>query len=170
MSKKLADERHLTVLVTANHFNILSPEEWQQRFNYWVDAIPPGLSPIEEYEVGLTLTDDETIRELNRTYRHQDQSTDVLAFADLETSGPTVPELLEEEPLYLGDIIISIETAQQQATAAGQTLTQETVWLATHGFLHLLGWDHPDHVSLTKMLARQQELLETFPAVNQKSS
>jgi probable rRNA maturation factor len=86
----------------------------------------------------------------------------VLSFAALEAETPLAPELLESEPLYLGDIIISLDTAQRQAEAAGHSLRWETVWLASHGFLHLLGWDHPDDNQLEAMLAKQGDLLRAI--------
>ena len=63
------------------------------------------------------------------------------------------------EPLYLGDIVISLETAAQQSQQQGHSLTVELAWLAAHGLLHLLGWDHPDAASLALMLEQQKILL-----------
>ena len=65
-----------------------------------------------------------------------------------------------EEPLELGDIVISVQTAARQAPEHGHSLERELLFLASHGLLHLLGWDHPDDASLTAMLARQQQLLD----------
>ena len=65
-------------------------------------------------------------------------------------------------PLYLGDIVISVDTAQRQVQQHGHTLQTELVWLAAHGLLHLLGWDHPDDDSLTRMLSQQAILLQTI--------
>jgi rRNA maturation RNase YbeY len=64
-----------------------------------------------------------------------------------------------DEPLELGDIVISLETAARQAEAGGTGLEAELLFLASHGLLHLLGWDHPDEPSLTAMLARQETLI-----------
>ena len=63
------------------------------------------------------------------------------------------------EPLELGDIVISLESAARQAAAAGTSLEAELLFLASHGLLHLLGWDHPDEASLAAMLSRQETLL-----------
>jgi probable rRNA maturation factor len=63
------------------------------------------------------------------------------------------------EPLELGDIVISLESAARQAAAAGTNLEAELLFLASHGLLHLLGWDHPDEASLATMLARQEALI-----------
>lgn len=63
------------------------------------------------------------------------------------------------EPLELGDIVISLDTAARQASDHSQSLVQELQFLASHGLLHLLGWDHPDAASLEAMLQRQDKLL-----------
>ena len=63
------------------------------------------------------------------------------------------------EPLELGDIVISLESAARQAAAAGTSLEAELQFLASHGLLHLLGWDHPDEASLATMLSRQETLI-----------
>ena len=63
------------------------------------------------------------------------------------------------EPLELGDIVISLETAARQAAAADTSLEAELLFLASHGLLHLLGWDHPDEASLAAMLSRQEALI-----------
>ncbi len=63
------------------------------------------------------------------------------------------------EPLELGDIVISLESAARQAAAAGTSLEAELLFLASHGLLHLLGWDHPDEASLATMLSLQEALI-----------
>jgi probable rRNA maturation factor len=119
--------------------------------------------------LSLRLTDDKEIQTLNAQYRDRDCPTDVLSFAALETEVPEIPlELLTEEPLYLGDIIISIDTAERQAKERGHSLRWEVTWLAAHGFLHLLGWDHPDRESLNAMLDRQEKLLNLLEASAQE--
>ena len=65
--------------------------------------------------------------------------------------------------LELGDIVISLDTAARQAPEHGHSLEQELLFLASHGLLHLLGWDHPDDASLAAMLARQERLLAAAP-------
>jgi probable rRNA maturation factor len=104
------------------------------------------------------LTSDDHIQELNREFRQIDQPTDVLAFSAQET---LLPEgILEVSGVkLLGDIVISVPTALQQAKAQGHKLSDELAWLATHGLLHLLGWDHPDELSLQRMLQQQRDLL-----------
>lgn len=154
----------LEVVVEANHpqGGIIPEVNWQTWFGQWATQVDLPPSPLGAYELSLTLTDDAEIAELNGTYRQMDRPTDVLSFAALEDDTPLAPELLETEPLYLGDIIISLDTAQKQAEAAGHSLAWETVWLASHGFLHLLGWDHPDEEQLEAMLAKQGDLLRSI--------
>ncbi|HEY9626819.1 MAG TPA: rRNA maturation RNase YbeY [Coleofasciculaceae cyanobacterium] len=138
--------------------------EWQSWFQRWLEALDsepfhPILAEYQEYELSLRLTDDAEIQTLNAQYRHKDQPTDVLAFATLETDGPQV-DPLTAQPLYLGDIVISVETAQAQAQQQNHSLRQELAWLGAHALLHLLGWDHPDEASLMLMLKRQESLLQ----------
>ena len=66
--------------------------------------------------------------------------------------------------LELGDIVISLDTAARQAPEHGHSLEQELLFLASHGLLHLVGWDHPDDASLAAMLARQGDLLDPAAA------
>jgi probable rRNA maturation factor len=137
----------------------LIPETtWTDWFHTWINYLQPTGSPINTYGVSLLLTDDAGIQVYNSTYRHQDAPTDVLAFAALEGSLPD-SALWETEPWELGDVIISVETGDRQRLDHGFSLTQELAWLATHGFLHLLGWDHPDEQRLAEMLDCQRNLL-----------
>jgi probable rRNA maturation factor len=91
---------------------------------------------LQKRELSIVLTGDERIRELNRDYRDKDKPTDVLAFSQLEGAfggggGP-----------LLGDVIVSIPTAERQARARRSNLTSELTMLLAHGLLHLVGWDH----------------------------
>jgi probable rRNA maturation factor len=134
---------------------------WTSWLQNWLEAMYPNIPKGDAYELSLRLTGDEEIQRLNAQYRHKNQPTDVLAFAALEVDAPQLPEEFSElEPLYLGDIIISVETADRQAQQQGHSLAIELAWLASHGFLHLLGWDHPDEEGLIKMLSQQETLLK----------
>ncbi|WP_448599859.1 rRNA maturation RNase YbeY [Thermoleptolyngbya sp.] len=140
----------------------VSQDTWADWFQTWLTALAPTRSPIGAYELSLRLTTDAEIHQLNAQYRQVDRPTDVLSFSAIE-SGVTLPaSLLAEEPAPLGDIIISLDTATTQAQQRGHTLTEELAWLASHGLLHLLGWDHPDEAHLQKMLQQQVNLLQTI--------
>lgn len=132
---------------------------WETWFYTWIKFLKVDLSPIHAYELSLQLVNDSDIRRLNAIYRQKDYPTDVLAFAALATQTPQPAELWSAFPVCLGDIVISIETAQRQAQQQKCSLKHELTWLAAHGLLHLLGWDHPDDESLTKMLNKQTQLL-----------
>lgn len=119
---------------------------------------------VERAEVSISIVDDETIRELNRTYRQMDASTDVLSFALNETveGEPEIHygEMEEEADTSLGDIVISLPTAQRQAQEYGHSLERELAFLTIHGFLHLLGYDHMNDEDEKVMFARQRAILE----------
>ncbi|MFM7601362.1 MAG: rRNA maturation RNase YbeY [Pseudanabaena sp.] len=138
-------------------------EQWQEWFAKWETCLVSEQTIADgEYELSLAITDDLTIQQLNLQYRQQDRPTDVLSFASLESDIPEIPsdESGYTEPTYLGDIIISQTTATFQAEERGHSLTYELAWLAAHGLLHLLGWDHPDDDSLEAMLKQQDLMLQ----------
>jgi probable rRNA maturation factor len=137
----------------------LTESQWQHYFEQWINALNPQQSKIQAYEVSLLLTTDTEIQTLNAAYRQQDRPTDVLAFAALEWDGPTSPEMADLST-NLGDIAISVDTAALQAAENGHDLSLELIWLASHGLLHLLGWDHPDAAQLNQMLTEQARLIE----------
>jgi probable rRNA maturation factor len=139
----------------------ISPTTWSNWLQTWLTILAPDLSPVGRYELCLRLTTDPEIQSLNATYCHTDQPTDVLSFAATEAEMPDITELRQEQPLYLGDVVISVETAQRQAEQRGHSLTVELAWLASHGLLHLLGWDHPDEASLQAMLDQQMKLMQS---------
>lgn len=92
-------------------------------------------------EVSLLLTNDKEIQNLNKKYRNIDAPTDVLAFSQVVNDKNTFETIFPDEYL-LGDIVISVETAQRQAFERKHSLLLEIVFLTIHGFLHLLGYDH----------------------------
>jgi probable rRNA maturation factor len=141
--------------------NPISTSTWEHWFSQWLETLHPDSPPAPTYELTLRLTDDAEIQELNAQFRHKNQPTDVLSFAALEVDSPQIPpDMQAAESVYLGDLVISVETAYRQAQQQGHPLTIELAWLATHGLLHLLGWDHPDEESLQRMLNQQQALLQ----------
>ena len=107
---------------------------------------------------------DVAIAALNQDWRALAGPTDVLAFAAQDPDLDGLPALpagpgAEAAALELGDIVISLDTAPRQALEHGHSLERELLFLASHGLLHLLGWDHPDDEALASMLARQEALL-----------
>jgi probable rRNA maturation factor len=103
-------------------------------------------------DMTIVLTDDTQLHELNREYLGVDAPTDVLSFPASETDPETgVP--------YLGDILISIPRATQQAQAAGHPVEAEVQLLVVHGTLHLLGHDHAEAEDKARMWEAQAEVL-----------
>lgn len=151
-------------LELSNHYtdSAIATETWETWFNRWLEILQHNLPMAPTYELSLCLTTDAEIQALNAQYRHQDKPTDVLAFATLEVDFPQPIKMRSHLPLYLGDIVISVDTAQRQAQQQGHPLLSELAHLAAHGLLHLLGWDHPDEDSLTLMLDQQAVLLQTI--------
>lgn len=137
----------------------IQESEWQNWLEKWLSLLELDFDEQKTYEISLILTDDQEIQSLNQQYRDKDQPTDVLSFAALETDFPEMDFL---DSVSLGDIIISVETAQKQALSQGHSLRVELAWLASHGFLHLLGWDHPDDHFLKEMLTLQEFLLNSI--------
>ncbi|QEY32835.1 rRNA maturation RNase YbeY [Synechococcus sp. RSCCF101] len=142
-----------------------SEQAWMELLSHWLEALQGRLpAPLRAggYSLGLHLVDDAGIAELNHAWRQREGPTDVLSFP-AQDSGPSDWSGPAGSPLELGDIVISVPTAQRQAGDAGHGLAHELRWLASHGLLHLLGWDHPDDASLEAMLALQDELLSAPP-------
>lgn len=110
----------------------------------------------EDVEVSLLLIDNKEIKHLNNEYRNVNEATDVLSFPmydDLE-------EALDEDYLYLGDIVISGERAVEQAKDYGHSVEREIGYLTVHSVLHLLGYDHMDEDEKKVMREREEEILE----------
>ena len=104
------------------------------------------------------LTDDATVRQLNRDFREVDKPTDVLSFPLAD------PEALEDPsaPVFLGEIYISLDTAGAQAKAARHPLAREVTHLTIHGILHLLGHDHPTPATRKRMWSEERRLLRAL--------
>lgn len=113
----------------------------------------------EKTEISLLFTDDKFIRSLNHQYRGIDKSTDVLSFSLRE--GP-VKALESGIDKLLGDIIVSVETAQRQADNLNHSLEKELILLLIHGLLHLTGYDHEKEKDYKIMREKEGEIWEIF--------
>jgi probable rRNA maturation factor len=140
-------------------WEFVEPELSELELSEFQVELLPTLLDNQSLDLSLRLTDDQEIQDLNQQYRQQNHPTDVLAFAALEVEIPQLSPQ-DDSPVYLGDIVISIDTAGRQAAQLGHSLEIEVAWLAAHGLLHLLGWDHPDRASLHRMIRLQVYLLE----------
>ncbi|WP_142827792.1 rRNA maturation RNase YbeY [Planococcus soli] len=113
-------------------------------------------------EVSVTFVTNEMIRDINREYRGKDQPTDVISFAMEELGEGETAIIGSPEPRMLGDIIISLDRTKEQAADYGHSFERELGFLAIHGFLHLLGYDHMTEEDEKKMFSRQEEILASL--------
>ena len=93
-------------------------------------------------EVSITFTDNESIHKLNAKYRGVDRPTDVLSFPLFDYEGTSEEPPVDEMMNMLGDIVISLERAAEQAEEFGHSFEREVAFLTAHSMLHLLGYDH----------------------------
>ena len=113
-----------------------------------------------DVQLSVTFTDNEGIRAINKSYRSIDSATDVLSFPLVDFEGGEEPPT--DEPLLpLGDIVISLERAREQAEEFGHSYERELAFLTVHSMLHLLGYDHVNSEEEDlDMRRRQKEILE----------
>ena len=104
----------------------------------------------------IIIVDNEKIHEINKEYRNVDRPTDVISFALEENEDYEVKERL------LGDIYISIDKVYEQAKEYGHSVKRELFFLVTHGFLHLLGYDHMKKEDEEIMFPLQEEILDSY--------
>lgn len=113
----------------------------------------------EECEISVSIVDNEEIRQINRQFRNIDKATDVLSFPMLTFQEGEQAERNEDGEILLGDIIISLERAREQAAEYGHSLKREIAFLTAHSMLHLLGYDHMTPEEEEEMFRRQKEIL-----------
>ena len=109
-----------------------------------------------EAEISLTLTGNDQIREINSQTRQIDRPTDVLSFPMYEAD----EEIDDFELVLFGDIVISLERAEEQRVEYGHTLSREVLYLFCHGLLHLCGYDHENEEDKAQMRKREEEILD----------
>ncbi|MFW5646966.1 MAG: rRNA maturation RNase YbeY [Acetivibrio ethanolgignens] len=122
-----------------------------------------------EAEVNVVLTDNEEIHRVNKEFRNIDRPTDVLSFPMIEYEVPGNFDFLEERDdcfhpesgeLLLGDIMISVERALEQAVEYGHSLEREMAFLTVHSVLHLCGYDHMEEEERLIMEEKQRLILD----------
>lgn len=111
-------------------------------------------------EVSVTFTDNEGIHELNKKFREVDKPTDVLSFPLFDFEGETDEPPVDEIMSNLGDIVISLEKAKEQAEEYGHSFEREVAFLCVHSMLHLLGYDHEtSEEDEIEMRSKQTEIM-----------
>ena len=137
---------------------------WQEIFENWMNIILSEnkftyLSNLKMrrhiFSLSFEIIDDELIADLNKKWLNKTGPTDVLSFPIIAENDSYIDMPIIE----LGDLFISLDTAQKQSKEYNNSLKEEMIWLASHGFLHLLGWDHRDSNELDRMLFFQEYLI-----------
>lgn len=119
----------------------------------------------DNFEVSITIVDNNRIHEINKEYRSIDRPTDVISFAieDNDDEFEIFFDELDDDialPRLLGDIFISLDKAEEQAEEFDHSIEREIGFLTVHGFLHLNGYDHQTEEEEKEMFALQDIILE----------
>ncbi len=149
--------------VNDNKQYIFEHDFWENTFLRWINILlnefkhflPSYLLNKKSASLSFEIVDDLKISDLNQTWLNKSGPTDVLSFPILSKED-SVNDLNSVE---FGDIFISLEMALKQSIKYNNSVEQEVIWLASHGFLHLLGWDHQDQTQLENMLKIQEYLI-----------
>ena len=148
--------------------------DYEELLSGVIEAAVASEKCLYDCEVNLTLTDNEGIRRLNQEFRELDVPTDVLSFpmVDYEMPGDfshlDTPDAknqyfnLESGELLLGDIVISLERAVEQAKEYGHSLERELAFLTAHSMLHLMGYDHIEDEEREIMEQKQEQILQSL--------
>ncbi len=113
-----------------------------------------------ECEISVSIVTNEEIQKLNKEFRNIDRATDVLSFPQLSFEEGEVLDYNEKDELVLGDIVISIDKAKEQAEEYGHSLEREIAFLTVHSMLHLMGYDHMETEEEIEMRQKQTEILQ----------
>ena len=148
-------------------------EDLEKQYNELLEkVVNAALDYVEcpyEIELNILLTDNENIHKLNKEFRNIDSATDVLSFPMLSYETPADFSGCETEEdcfnpetgeLILGDIVISLEKAKEQAEKYGHSAKREVAFLTAHSMLHLFGYDHMTEQEASEMEQKQEEILQ----------
>ena len=142
---------------------IFESDFWEEVFFCWIKVIkedkkfplPKFIFNKKRFSLGLQIIDDNEMSSINQKWMNKSGTTDVLSF-------PIISDIdFMEDSFFieLGDLFISLETAYRQSLEFKHSIKKEILWLASHGFLHLLGWEHKDEYQLDNMLNFQEYLI-----------
>jgi probable rRNA maturation factor len=132
----------------------------EERYQHLAEVSFAYLGIKTNYEIDVSLVDEETIHTINRDYRHVDRVTDVISFAFNDDKNPKDQIGDPEVERMLGEILICLPQAQRQAKEIGNTERRELSFLFVHGLLHLLGYDHMKKEDEAIMFPLQDVILE----------
>ena len=147
----------MNVIISNYPEDLQVPAEYVQNVTAAAEKVGE-LYGVDNGEVSITLTNNDYIHELNREYRGIDRPTDVLSFALNESEEPEVTG--GSDINVLGDLVISVERAEEQAKDFGHSVKREMAFLTVHGMLHLLGYDHMEEADRLEMEKEQRFVME----------
>lgn len=147
----------MNVIISNYPEDLKVPAEYVQNVTAAAEKVGE-LYGVDNGEVSITLTNNDYIHELNREYRGIDRPTDVLSFALNESEEPEVTG--GSDINVLGDLVISVERAEEQAKDFCHSVKREMAFLTVHGMLHLLGYDHMEEADRLEMEKEQRFVME----------
>ena len=139
----------------------LVKNEWYEQIDSLLTFAKKQEHIDSEAELSVTFVDKDEIQNINKMYRDKDKVTDVISFA-LEEDEPEIDMNELDIPRVLGDIIICTDVAKEQSESYGHSFERELGFLALHGFLHLLGYDHMTDEDEKEMFGRQDAILNAY--------
>ncbi|MBW4837054.1 MAG: rRNA maturation RNase YbeY [Staphylococcaceae bacterium] len=139
----------------------LVKNEWYEQIDSLLTFAKKQEHIDSEAELSVTFVDKDEIQNINKMYRDKDKVTDIISFA-LEEDEPEIDMNELDIPRVLGDIIICTDVAHEQAENYGHSFERELGFLALHGFLHLLGYDHMTDEDEKEMFGRQDAILNAY--------
>ena len=175
MTEKIISEIDLDLVFQCNDFSqfsnsfndtknklIFESKFWEKVFFSWINTIlqkddyerPKFISEKKSFSLGFQIVSNREIASMNQKWMQKNGPTDVLSFPIL--SNESVNNL---DQIELGDIFVSLEMAIQQSYEYKHSIYREMLFLASHGFLHLLGWEHNSDLDLDNMLNFQEYLI-----------
>ncbi len=178
MKEKIISEINLDLVFQCNDFSQFSNKLkdtktklifesifWEKVFLSWINTIlkkdiyefPKFIFKKKSFSLGLQIISNQEIASINQKWMQKNGPTDVLSFPIISNE-----YLNNLDHIELGDIFISLDMALKQSYEYKHSINREMLWLASHGFLHLLGWEHKDDNELKNMLSFQEYLISNL--------
>lgn len=157
----------MNILISNEQSKIKFTENYEKLIKKAIEYVITDMAFDIDFEVSVIITDKEGIHSLNLTHRGIDSSTDVLSFPMLEYEKEGVPidNIQENEICLLGDIVISLETANNQANDFLHSTEREIAFLTVHSMLHLFGYDHEEKEDRVIMREKEECILEKMELI-----
>jgi probable rRNA maturation factor len=155
---QMAEKSKIRVVITNKQKTVKIPTGIRMLVRRCCNAVLKLENFEDSAEISVTFTDNAGIKELNRQYRDKDIETDVLSFPMGENG--VYDTDMETGAKILGDVVISMEKARDQAALYGHSLQREVGYLTAHSVLHLLGYDHIENMDRVRMREKEELIME----------